>query len=97
MINYGEHVLVHERFYIPISRFVLPRNHTCTYISMSCLFVTIWACGERLSEVITENISLTPKALSNLTALGLGCRPGVSDEKAGQVLPMVQGHQKPPD
>ena len=54
--------------------------------------------GERLPEVTTETIPLAShQVLSILIALSLGRRPGVSDEKAGQALPMFQCHQKPPD
>ena len=53
--------------------------------------------GERLLEVTTETIPLTYEVLSILIDLSLGRRPGVSDEKAGQALPMFQCHQKPPD
>jgi len=54
--------------------------------------------GEGPPEVTTETIPLAyHKVLSILIALSRGRRPAVSDEKAGEALPMFQCRQIPPD
>jgi hypothetical protein len=55
--------------------------------------------AQRVLNRASTNLSTLAyhKVLSIFIALSLGRRPGVSDEKAGQALPMFQCHQKPPD
>jgi hypothetical protein len=94
VINYENTTLyMTDLYHVFVVQYSTSQSYLYVYINATlvCHDLDLWRKATRRHR---DHTAGTHETLSILTALD---RPGVSDEKAGQELPIIQCHQKLPD